>query len=186
LRVPRGWHNDGLPRILFLSAVVFLCSCERYPDSYPPPEQHHPVEGANPAPFSMMVEMSSPDADLHFVKDIEPGSAGDFWRWTGQQPTVKILAITNDKLKLTCDFALWDTAFHQTGPVEISFLVNEHLLEKVRYTSPGTKHFEKLVPPGWLTTDVESTVSARIDKLYTAPQDGMKFGFILVRIGFLQ
>ena len=134
----------------------------------------------------MMVEMSSPDADTHIVKDIEPGSAGGSWRWTSQQPTVKVLSVTNSNLKLTCDFALWDTAFQQTGPVEISFLVNDHLLEKVRYTAPGTKHFEKAVPTGWLTTDVESTVSARIDKLYTAPQDGRKFGFILVRIGFLQ
>ena len=175
-----------MPRIVLILACALLCSCERYPESYPPPEQRHPVEGANPVPFSMMVEMSSPDADLHIVKDIGEGSAGDYWRWTGQQPTVKILAITSDKLKLACDFALWDTAFDLTGPVEISFLVNDHLLEKVRYTSPGNKHFEKPVPPGWLRTDVESTVSASIDKLYTAPQDGKQFGFILVRIGFLQ
>jgi len=175
-----------LSRIVIIVAVAFLSSCERYPDSYPPPQQRHAVEGANPVPFSMMVDMSSPDADLHFVKDIEPGSAGDVWRWTGPEPTVKVLAVTTDKLKLSCDFALWDTAFHLTGPVEISFLLNDHLLEKVRYTSPGNKHFEKPIPPAWLKTDVESTVSASIDKPYIAPQDGKKFGFILVRIGFVR
>jgi len=174
-----------LSRIVFILAFVFLSSCERYPDSYPPPEQRQPAEGGNPPPFSMMVEMSSPDADLHIVKDVEPGSTGDYWRWTGQQPTVRVLAVTTDKLKLSCDFALWDTAFKQTGPVELSFFINDHLLDKVRYTSPGTKHFEKPVPPGWLNTDVETTVTASIDKPYTAPQDGKKFGFILVRIGFV-
>lgn len=171
--------------MVVILAVALLCGCERYPDSYPPPEQRNPIERANPGPFSMMVEMSSPDADLHIVKDVEPGSTGDLWRWTGQQPTVRVMAVTTDKLKLSCDFALWDEAFKQTGPVEISFTANDHLLEKVRYTSPGTKHFEKPVPVGWLTTDVESTVSARIDKVYTAPADGKKFGFILVRIGFV-
>jgi hypothetical protein len=65
-------------------------------------------------------------------------------------------------------------------------MVNGRLLDKVRYTTPGYKHFEKLIPSEWLTTDVESTVSVSIDKLYVAPQDGAKFGFILSRIGFLQ
>ncbi len=134
----------------------------------------------------MMVDMSNTDVAMHIVKDVEPGSPGDLWRWTKQNPTLKILAVTTDKLKLSTDFTLWDVAFHQTGPVELSFMVNGQLLDKVRYTTPGYKHFEKLIPPEWLTTDVESTVSVSIDKLYVAPQDGAKFGFILSRIGFLQ
>jgi len=162
---------------------VILCSCERLPESYPPPEQRHPVEGPNPDPSTMMVEMGDPDAVSHIVKDVEPGDG--LWRWTGQQPTVKILAFTTENVKLRCDFTLWDVAFRQTGPVELSFLVNDRVLDKIRYATPGYQHFEKLVPPDWLTTDVESTISVAIDKLYTAPQDGKKFGFILTRIGFV-
>jgi hypothetical protein len=173
-----------LPRILFILLAGALCSCERYPESYPPPEQRHPVEGLNPDPASMMVEMSAPDASWHFVKDIEPGSTGDQWRWTKQNPSLKILATTTQNLKLRVDFALWDVAFRQTGPVDLAFLVNGRTLDKIRYTSPGQKHFEKPIPPEWLTTDVECIVSIAIDKLYIAPQDGEKFGFILSRIGF--
>ena len=134
----------------------------------------------------MFVEMSSPDASWHFVKDIYPGAPGDQWRWTNQNPSLRILTVTTQNLKLSADFALWDQAFKQTGPVEITFLVNGRALDKIRYTSPGQKHFEKPVPPDWLTTDVESTVSMSIDKLYTAPADGLKFGFILSSIGFLR
>lgn len=134
----------------------------------------------------MLVEMSGPEAAWHIVKDINPGAPGDQWRWTGRQPTVKILAVTTENLKLIVDFTLWPVAFQQTGPVELSFQVNDRLLDKIQYTSPGEKHFEKPIPAGWLTTDVESTVSVSVDKLYTAPQDGAKFGFILSRIGFLQ
>lgn len=163
-----------------------LAACERPPESYPPPEQRHPPEGPNPDLSSLMVQMSAADAPSHFVKDIDPADPGALWRWTGRQPTLKILAYTTDHVKLSVDFALWDVAFQQTGPVEMSFMVNDHLLDKVRYTSPGLKHFEKPVPPDWLRTDVESVISVTIDKLYTAPADGKQFGFILSQIGFEQ
>jgi len=132
----------------------------------------------------MMVDMSAPDASWHVVKDIEPGSTGDLWRWTKQNPSLKILATTTQNLKLSVDFTLWDVAFRQTGPVELTFLVNGRTLDKIRYATPGQKHFEKPIPPEWLTTDVESIVSVAIDKLYIAPEDGEKFGFILSRVGF--
>ena len=163
---------------------MLLCACERFPDSYPPPEQRHPVEGPNPDPSTMLVNLSDPDAASHFVKDFEPGNGA--WRWTGQNPTLKILAFTTDKVKFRVDFTLWPVAFQQTGPVELSFFVNQRLVDKVRYTTPGYKHFEKPVPPDWLTTDVESTVAVSIDKMYVAPEDGKKFGFILTSIGFVQ
>jgi hypothetical protein len=130
----------------------------------------------------MMVEMGEGEAATHVLKDVEPGEGT--WRWTGQQPTLKILAFTTENVKLRVDFTLWDVAFHETGPVELSFFVNGHLLDKIRYSAPGYQHFEKPIPADWLTTDVESTVSIVIDKMYTAPQDGKKFGFILSRIGF--
>jgi hypothetical protein len=172
-----------LPRILCAILVLALCACERAPISYPPPEQRPAVEGPVPDPAMMMVEMNSADAPAHYVKDIEPGEG--WWRWTGQQPTVKILAYSTQNMKLVMDFALWPTAFQQTGPVELSFFVNDQLLDKVRYNAPGNQHFEKLVPAEWLRTDVESTISVAVDKMYTAPEDGKKFGFILTRIGFV-
>jgi hypothetical protein len=175
-----------LPRIvsavLVVSLLAVLAACDRAPVSYPPPEQRPAVEGPTPEPAMMMVELRDTDATVHYVKDIEPGEG--WWRWTTQQPTVKVLTYTTGNLKMVVDFALWDTAMLQTGPVELSFFVNDHLLDKVRYTKPGQEHFEKPVPPAWLRTDEESTAAVAIDKLYTAPQDGKKFGFILVRIGF--
>jgi hypothetical protein len=173
-----------LHRILCIVLAGVLCSCARYPESYPPPEQRHPAEGVNPDSASMLVEMSDAGASLHIVKDIDPGEPGAQWRWTKQNPTVKILAVTTEDLKLSVDLTLWDVAFRQTGPVELTFLVNGHTLDKIRYTTPGAKHFEKPIPPDWLASDVESTVSITVDKLYTAPQDGAKFGFILSQIGF--
>ena len=93
----------------------------------------------------MLVEMSDPDPASHILKDIEPGAPGDQWRWTGRQPTVKILAATTQNLKLIVDFTLWPVAFQQTGPVALSFLVNDRVLDKIRYTTPG--EFAAFVTP---------------------------------------
>jgi len=66
------------------------------------------------------------------------------------------------------------------------FLVNGKLLDKIRYETPGTKHFEKAVPPDWLSADADTTIGMSVDKLYVAPKDGVRFGVILVRMGFKQ
>jgi hypothetical protein len=63
--------------------------------------------------------------------------------------------------------------------------VNEHQLDKVQYKASGDKHFQKPIPADWLTTDVESTISISIDKLFVG-EDGKKFGFILSSAGFVQ
>jgi len=171
--------------IPLIALTLALSACDRFPITYPPPEQRHPVEGANPAAGNMMIEMDSPDASQHVVKDVRDNPGG-LWRWTGQEPTFKILVWVTDNIKLKADFTLWDEAFRQTGPLDLQFFVNDKLLDDVRYTTSGHKHFEKPVPPDWLPTDIESTIAIKLDKLYVAPQDGAKFGIILSRIGFEQ
>ena len=172
-----------LIRIVCLFAVLCMAACDRLPDSYPPPEQRPPVERITPGPDAMMVSMQGSDAALAIVKDIYPNISGIQWRWTKQQPTVRILVLSTAGIKYSADFALWDDAFKITGPLELSFLVNGKLLDKVRYTTSGNKHFEKLVPSGWLIGNTDATLALAVDKLYTAPADGAQFGVILVRIG---
>jgi hypothetical protein len=165
-----------------LGAAMFLAGCDRLPESYPPPEQRHPVEGLNPVTSALMVEMGDPDADLAIVKDIY-GRSDPSWRWTSQNPTIQILLLSTENLKFHADFAIWDDSFKVTGPVEVAFLVNGRLLDKVRYTTSGVKQFEKPVPFDWLSVDAPTTLGMSVDKTYTAPKDGKTFGLILVRMG---
>jgi hypothetical protein len=129
----------------------------------------------------MLLEMDDVGLPPHVVKDILERYRVP-WRWTGREPTLKLLALVIDHVKLVCDFTLWDVAFAQTGPLDLEFFVNGKSLEKDRYDTPGFKHFEKLVPSDWLSTVQESTVSIKIDKLYEAP-DGANVGIILSRFG---
>lgn len=167
---------------VMLSAALCLAGCDRLPETYAPPEQRHPVEGFNPPSESTMVEMGDPAADSLIVKDIY-GASNPSWRWTGQNPTVRMLLLRTDRLKFIADFAIWDEGFKTTGPVEIAYLVNNQVLEKVRYAAPGVKHYEKDVPADWLSLESETTLAMSMDKVYIGPKNGMKFGVILVRLG---
>jgi hypothetical protein len=167
---------------LALIAAVVLAGCDRLPETYAPPEQRHPVEDFNPPPESTMVEMSDPNPDPRILKDVY-GPSSPSWRWTGQNPTVRVFPLATDHLKFIADFSIWEEGFKSTGPLEIAYLVNNQILEKVRYATPGVKHYEKAVPPDWLPKDSATTLAMWVDKLYVSPHDGMKFGVILVRLG---
>src|SRR5260370_30469531 len=143
---PRCDTIKSLLRLVCILLAVLLCACERYPESYPPPEQRRPVEGPLDPAAEMMVNMNDPDAPSHFVKDIDAGLQGGTWRWTGHQPTLKILAYSTPHMKLAADFTLCPVAFQQTGPMELTFVVNATVLAKVGYHTPGYKHFEKEIP----------------------------------------
>jgi hypothetical protein len=158
-------------------------ACDRLPESYPPPEQRPPLVGLNLGPEAMMVSMQRSDADSFFVKDIYWRFGDAPWRWSKQEPTVKVLVVTNQNVRFSTDFAIWSDGLKSTGPLEISFLVNGKLLDKIRYTTPGDKHFEKPVPADWLTVNAEATVALSVDKLYIAPNDKAQFGVILARMG---
>ena len=170
--------------LAFVPLLVCLSACDRLPESYPPPEQRHPVAGVSAGPEAMMVEMATAEASQAIVKDIYD-LGGSPWRWTAQNPTIKVLVLSTEKLKLSADYALWDGGFKQTGPVELSFFVNGKLLDKVRYATPGVTHFDKPVPADWLTPDTEIPISFSVDKLYVSPRDGKKFGVILTRLGLV-
>lgn len=171
-----------LIRIVCVFSLLCLAACDRLPESYPPPEQRPAIAGADLAPETMMVAMDSPDTDRLIVKDIYPAT-GISWRWTKKEPTIRVPVLPIEDLLFSADFAVWNDSFLITGPLEISFLVNGKLLDKVRYATSGDKHFQKPVPRDWLQGKVEATVGLSVDKLYTAPGDGAKFGVILTRMG---
>jgi hypothetical protein len=166
-------------------ALFYLSGCEKMPETYAPPVQRQPFENFRPYRITRVVDMSDGDVDSHVVHDIL-GTGGASWRWTGQHPTVRVILRQAENLVYTIDFSIADATFKETGPVTLTFFVNDRALGSARYTSPGTYHFEQPVPPNWIQADKESTLGAEIDKVWVAPQDGVKLGMILSRIGLRQ
>jgi hypothetical protein len=165
-------------------SVLALTSCQDLPLAYAPPDQRPSFEGFK-IHSARVINMGDADAPMHFVRDILPELNGS-WRWGLQRPAVTIRVRTDSKLKYKIDFSLPEVTFKDTGPVNIAFTVNDHVLDRVRYTRIGEEHFEKEVPPEWLVVGQEAIVGAEIDKLWTSPQDRHKFGFIITRIGLTE
>ena len=168
-------------RVLLCAAL--LSGCARLPEVYAPPEQRH--FDPDPNASGLVVAMNANDVFVHAGHDIDHTLHGGAWRWTLQQPTVSILIEKGEPLDYSIDFALWDGAMKQTGPVELAFLVNGNVLAKQRYDAPGQKHFERAVPAAWLHPGIENEAAAKIDKLFADP-GGERYGFILTRIGFVE
>jgi hypothetical protein len=169
--------------LLIAGAAIFATSCQNMPEPYAPPVQRQPFEDARPHRAAQIVSMNDGDVGSHVVQDIPLVEAAP-WRWVLQKPTVKVSLRSNQGLRYIIDFSLPPVTF--TGPVTMTFLVNDHVLETKRYEASGEYHFEKAVPPEWVEPMKETKLAAWTDKVWVAPKDGAKLGFILVRIGLTQ
>lgn len=173
-------------RLGLLGAICgLLFGCSNLPEPYPPPAQRPFFEASTEA--VRILNMSDGDAEHHFVKDIDATLQGGTWRWTGKRPTIRLRPNANRQLVYSIDFAIAGSTFQQTGPVTLTFFVNDHLLDRVRYTSEGRRHFQKAVPAEWLAPNESTTLAAEIDKMWTPPAPGgPPLGFILVSLGLEQ
>jgi hypothetical protein len=162
-----------------------LCGCGNLPEPYAPPAQR-PFFKAPPE-AARILNMADADAESHFVQDIAMSLESNTWRWTGKRPTIRLYPGSNQRLTYSIDFAIAGATFEQTGPVTLSFFVNDHLLDRARYTKPSRQHFEKSVPAEWVEPNENVILAAEINKLWVPPQrDAQPLGFILVALGLEQ
>jgi hypothetical protein len=164
---------------------AILSGCGNVVESYAPPPQRPVFE----APISgvRVLNMADTDAETHFVQDISPSLEANTWRWTGKRPAIRMFPGTTQNLSYLMDFAIPGATFTQTGPVTLSFFVNDHLLDEVHYPAPGRQRFEKAVPAEWLDANGYVILNAEIDKLWIPEKrDAKPLGFILVSLGLEQ
>ncbi len=171
-------------RILLAVAALAAGACQRLPDAYSLPAQEPQFVGFKPH-VVRMINMNDPDAGAHFVRDIEPDPETT-WRWAGQRPAVKIKVTSAANLKYIIDFTLPEVTFRDTGPVTLTFTVNDQVIDRVRYDHSGQYHFEKPIPDGMLKPESDVIVGAEIDKMWTSKTDGARFGFIITRMGLAE
>ncbi len=172
--------------MIVVVAALILWGCTNIPDSYAPPMQRKPLTGPLPSQPGHFVNMGDPNAGAYLVQDISNTAEGAGYRWAYRRPELRFVLGKTDNLKFVMDFAIPAITMQQTGPVTISFFINGQPLDKVRYDTPGEKHYEKPVPASWLRMDEPTLVATEIDKLYIAPHDGAKLSFVISRAGFTE
>ena len=170
---------------LVCAPVLIASACRNMPGPFAPPVQRQPLEDFRPYRMSAIVDMSDEDAKTHFVQGLT-SNATPTWRWTGQRPTVRVRMRSAENLRYTIDFAVGEAMIRSTGPLTVSFLVNDVVLDRVRYERDGVQHFEKAVPAGLVTAGQDAMVGAEIDKPWVPPEGGPQLGIILMRIGLTQ
>ncbi len=171
-------------RFLATGLCILFAGCSSAPDSYPVPEQIAVQPPFRPYRVSRIVEMGPEGAERYIVADIQ-GSSGA-WRWTGRRPTVKVGVRSNQNLQFQIDFAVAGATFNDTGPVHVTFWVNDHQIGEQQFDQPGEGHFTAPVPQDWVAPDSDVTLSAEVDKVWVAPSDGVELGLILTRMGLVQ
>ena len=174
-----------MKRVLGAAMFVTLTGCVNIPDSFSPPVQRHPVSGPDTSRLKHFIAMNDPAAEDHFLSDIGPLEAGA-WRWTRQNPTLRFVLPSSKGLKFVADFSISSDTLNVTGPLTITYFVNGHTLDTVKYDKAGEQHFEKPVPAEWLGEGQDTIVKIALDKVYVAPADGVKLGVTLVRAGFTE
>src|SRR5262249_51784636 len=124
---------------------------------YPLPEQRPSFANERPFRHARIIDIAD-TARSRFLND-SLASCASSWCWTRQHPRVTVKLPTRDNLRYTIDFTIVEQAIKDTGPVELSFEVNRQVLDRVRYDSPGPKHFEHPVPPEWIEPNQATEVS---------------------------
>jgi hypothetical protein len=171
---------------LSLCLCLTLAACVGIQDAYAPPEQRKPLSVEDPSTIKPFIRMNSPDAPAQFIRDIDSRLNGGTWRWTKQNPTLMFVVQSAKNQKFSMEFTVPEITMKDTGPVTISVSINDHLLDKTTYKTPGFRHLEKPVPPDWLHPQTENIVAMQIDKMWIAGEDKIPFGFILTAIGFVE
>ncbi len=169
------------PYWLAAAAPLLLAACGNMPPPSAPPSQRQPLPVLRSYRVEHVVNFSTGDM-AGVVSDILRPSGG--WSWTRKRPSVRVRLRGGFPVRYGIDFAVAEATFAQTGPVNVTFFVNDHPLETVRYAVPGPQLYEKPVPPEWLKS--ENIIGAEVDKLWTSPGDGAQLGLILNSIGLTE
>jgi hypothetical protein len=128
--------------------------------------------------------VSSADAYKYFVDEIIMCQPKSVACWTLDAPELKFWLTSSEDRFLTAHFQISKDTLQQTGPLVIDYLINDRLLERVRYTEDGDHTYRHAVPADWLRTGDYTIVKMQIRNPYIAPADGAKLGVLLMSAGF--
>ncbi len=174
----------GLWRVCIFVLLAFS-GCNRYPESYPPPEQRGAISPDEMGGLKTFVEASDPYAESYFIRDVRGLESGQ-WRWTGAEPTLHFVLERTEGLKFIMDYSIAGVTLEQTGPVTLRFSVNGRLLGERRHDTHGQYRFEAPVDPTWLEAGGDTLVKLTVDPPWVSPSDGTKLGIIFSRAGFIE
>ena len=174
--------------VLLFSTVLCLVSC-----SSPPSKPDAAASGKPPAaamkvrsnPTKAMVAMNDPAVEDYIVKDISDTLESSTWRWGYERPELRFQLKQTAGQKLEAHFSVADATFKTTGPVTVTFFVNNKNVGTMKITKPGDQVFSKAVPADLLSTNDLTDVAIEAKPFWTSASDGRHLTVILTQVGFV-
>lgn len=174
----------SFPARCWLATIsLIVTGCVRTPESYPAPEPHLPFR-AHDIGLAEFVSMDDPHVLKYIVKDVNTNEPSA-WRWTGGEPELRFTLSSALNRTLLVEFVVHERIFEKTGPMTVTFYVNDRRVGEERYDSKGEKVFEKLIPSEWLAQRPETRVRLQIHNPWVSPE-GDTLAILLKRVGFVQ
>jgi hypothetical protein len=173
-------------RRILLCLMGVLCACSHEPEWQPLRMQRVFDPNAEPKVVGSIISMDSPHVDNYILRGVITREPGASWRWSNPKAELRFALSGTEGVKFVADFVIADETFKVTGPVVMTFTVDGKVMGSARYDRPGEKHYETLVDGKLLRTDETMLVAAEVDKFFESQQDGVKLGFLLIRMGFTQ
>ena len=164
--------------LLPAAATLVLCSCGSS-GSYPPPAQF--AAAAPPDPPLLWVGYPSRGARILGEVLVDAASKGS--AWTTQHPAFAFTLEKAEDLDLFVRFSVHSDTFLHTGPVTLTVRVNDELIDRPRFDSPGEREYSHLVTAQVLQRQNPAVVRLDVDPVWTAA-DGVKLGILLFAVGF--
>ena len=177
-----------MPRrhLVLVALCLFAAGCGGEVLSYAPPVQRPPLTGDDPElGLGRFVRMTDRNAARYLAADFGEAQPGAPGRWAYQHPRMRFFLLAVDRLKFTMEFAIPEVTFKVTGPLTISFAINGHTLDQVRFDRPGQLEFTRPVPAAFLHANAENLVAIETDKVWVSKEDGARLGFVLGSAGFV-
>jgi hypothetical protein len=132
-----------------------------------------------------MFAISDPNARDQIVRGVaETGPRT--WRWTDAHPIFRFYVPEVPRAQFLMDFTLPPVTFRETGPVTLTFRLNDQPLDRVRYDAPGELHYRKAIPDELLHRNGVNLIAIDAEPAWVSKEDGRTYGFILVRAGFAE
>jgi hypothetical protein len=128
--------------------------------------------------------MDDPRSAECIVSDVSTTIEGGIFRWTYLKPTLQFHLDAYERQRFVMDFSVVERTFRDTGPVTLSVYINDRFLAAVLCSHPGDYHLERSVPASWLKGADPIIVKAILDRVWVAPADGARLGYILLAAGF--
>ena len=164
-----------------------LISCGGPPDAYAPSVPRKPIDVFGTGALHAWVRMNSEDAPVSIVRGVAPDVQAGAWRWASPHAELRFFidAESSKGWKAKADYTIPRVLLEQTGPVRLTFLVNNTPLDSIRHDHEGMFTWEKPVPASVLVADGMNYLRIEADKSISGA-DGPPMSFILSAAGFVR